>query len=185
VSGWTDERVELLKQLVADGLSAAQCAARLGGFKHCADGGRSAVIGKTHRLGIAQSRSSYVSKPRRGAGKTKPRKLHRLSPDHAALAQMRREAFRAEPDLVVPENERRGLLDLQPGTCKWPIGDPKAPDFHFCNRMQIGTDSHARRGMHVYCEFHAARSSDGPAVRSRRPSAAPAPARQREDMETA
>jgi GcrA cell cycle regulator len=181
---WTDARIELLKRLWADGLSAAQCAARLGGFQHCADGGRSAVIGKTHRLGIAKSRPNYVAKPRRTPGKTKPRNLlHRLSPEHTALAQIRREAFRAELDIVVPENERRGILELESGDCRWPIGDPKQPGFHFCNRLQVGTESRSRRGAARYCEFHLARSSDGPAVRRRTPEAAPA--RQREDMEAA
>jgi len=45
--GWTDERVELLKKLWADGLSASQIAAELGGIT------RNAVIGKVHRLGLA------------------------------------------------------------------------------------------------------------------------------------
>ena len=41
---WTDERVELLKKLWAEGLSASQIAGRLGGVT------RNAVIGKVHRL---------------------------------------------------------------------------------------------------------------------------------------
>ncbi len=45
--GWTDERVELLKKLWADGLSASQIAAELGGIT------RNAVIGKVHRLGLS------------------------------------------------------------------------------------------------------------------------------------
>ena len=43
---WTDERVELLKKLWAEGLSASQIAGRLGGVT------RNAVIGKAHRLGL-------------------------------------------------------------------------------------------------------------------------------------
>ena len=42
---WTDERVELLKKLWADGLSASQIAAELGGIT------RNAVIGKVHPAG--------------------------------------------------------------------------------------------------------------------------------------
>ena len=45
--GWTDERVELLKNLWAEGLSASQIAAELGGIT------RNAVIGKVHRLGLS------------------------------------------------------------------------------------------------------------------------------------
>ncbi|MCB1513625.1 MAG: GcrA cell cycle regulator, partial [Hyphomicrobiaceae bacterium] len=40
---WTDERVELLKKLWSEGLSASQIASRIGGVS------RNAVIGKVHR----------------------------------------------------------------------------------------------------------------------------------------
>src|ERR1700727_3959492 len=45
--GGTDERVELLKKLWLDGLSASQIAKQLGGVT------RNAVIGKVHRLGLS------------------------------------------------------------------------------------------------------------------------------------
>ena len=45
---WTDERVELLRQLWLDGRSASQISAQLG---HGVT--RNAVIGKVHRLGLA------------------------------------------------------------------------------------------------------------------------------------
>ncbi len=44
---WTEERVELLKQLWTDGRSASQIAAEIGGCS------RNAVIGKIHRLGLS------------------------------------------------------------------------------------------------------------------------------------
>ena len=52
---WTDERVELLRQLWLDGKSASQISAALG-----AGLTRNAVIGKVHRLGTGG--------PRQGAG---------------------------------------------------------------------------------------------------------------------
>src|SRR3569833_3432360 len=57
---WTDERVELLKKLWSDGLSASQIAAKLGGIT------RNAVIGKVLRLGLsdrAKSPSSAAPQP--------------------------------------------------------------------------------------------------------------------------
>ena len=60
--GWTDERVELLKKLWQDGLSASQIAGELGGIT------RNAVIGKVHRLGLsgrAKSPSSTAPRTRR------------------------------------------------------------------------------------------------------------------------
>src|SRR5262245_51840909 len=62
---WTDERVEQLKRLWSEGLSASQIAAELGGIT------RNAVIGKVHRLGLsgrAKAPSSAAPRPR----KTRP-----------------------------------------------------------------------------------------------------------------
>ena len=59
---WTDERVELLKKLWGDGLSASVIAGELGGIT------RNAVIGKVHRLGLsgrAKSPSSAAARPRK------------------------------------------------------------------------------------------------------------------------
>ena len=44
---WTDERVEILTKLWAEGLSASRIAGQLGGVT------RNAVIGKVHRLGLS------------------------------------------------------------------------------------------------------------------------------------
>lgn len=53
--GWTDERVEMLKQLWTEGLSASQIADRLGGVS------RNAVIGKVHRLKLESRAKSSAS----------------------------------------------------------------------------------------------------------------------------
>jgi GcrA cell cycle regulator len=40
------------------------------------------------------------------------------------------------------------LTDLDNHTCRWPIGDPKDDNFHFCgNKVRIGQ---------TYCDEHAA-----------------------------
>ena len=44
---WTEDRVEVLKKLWAEGHSASQIAKQLGGVT------RNAVIGKVHRLGLS------------------------------------------------------------------------------------------------------------------------------------
>ena len=65
---WTDERVELLKKLWSDGLSASQIAAELGGIT------RNAVIGKVHRLGLSGRAKSASSRRRRAsARRARPR----------------------------------------------------------------------------------------------------------------
>ena len=56
--GWTDERVEVLKRLWLDGLSASQIAKQRGGVT------RNAVIGKVHRLGLSgRAAPSHPSRP--------------------------------------------------------------------------------------------------------------------------
>ena len=61
---WTDDRVELLKKLWTEGLSASQIAGRLG-----AGVTRNAVIGKVHRLNLSgrvqQQRSAQPRAPRK------------------------------------------------------------------------------------------------------------------------
>ncbi len=56
---WSDDRVEQLKSLWTEGLSASQIARALGGVT------RNAVIGKVHRLGLAGRASpSRSERPR-------------------------------------------------------------------------------------------------------------------------
>ena len=58
---WTEERVQRLKDLWAQGLSASEIADALG------DISRNAVIGKAHRLGLSGRPSPIKKKPTRGA----------------------------------------------------------------------------------------------------------------------
>ncbi|SIS50488.1 GcrA family cell cycle regulator [Phaeovulum vinaykumarii] len=54
---WTEERVETLKRMWAEGQSASQIAKELGGVT------RNAVIGKVHRLGLSNRAASGTSEP--------------------------------------------------------------------------------------------------------------------------
>ena len=38
------------------------------------------------------------------------------------------------------------LLDLEPNDCRWPFGEPRSPDFHFCGERQLEG--------RPYCEHH-------------------------------
>ena len=60
---WTDERVETLKSMWAEGKSASQIAKELGGVT------RNAVIGKVHRLGLSnRAGSEPAGEPAESAG---------------------------------------------------------------------------------------------------------------------
>ena len=128
---WTDERVELLKKLWSDGLSASQIAAELGGIT------RNAVIGKVHRLGLsgrAKSASSTAPRPRKA--RSPMMRIGRASiRGNTALAHAYEMEAEAAPELidnVIPIGQRRTILELTEQTCRWPVGDPSTTDFFFC-----------------------------------------------------
>lgn len=141
--GWTDERVELLKKLWQDGLSASQIAKQLGGVT------RNAVIGKVHRLGL--SGRAAPSKPARPVFKAPrparqaaaPAAPRRIAPPPLAAA-----APPPQPPVRYMEEAPGAatVLTLGAHMCKWPIGDPSSDDFTFCGR---------RASEGPYCVEHA------------------------------
>lgn len=162
---WTDERVELLKKLWGEGLSASQIAAQLGGVS------RNAVIGKVHRLKLsgrgkittAAPRSKKVNTvaaaARPAASQTGARQQTTIRTATvtktvgATALQMGYEmeavaeqVIRPASDVVVPISRNLSLLQLSERTCKWPIGDPLSEDFHFCGN-ESGESS-------PYCGYH-------------------------------
>jgi GcrA cell cycle regulator len=163
---WTDERVETLKQLWKDGLSASQIAARLGSVT------RNAVIGKVHRLGLA-GRATKTRVPtrrvRRVQATNNPMMQARRVPQKSRFQGSGNPALRelyaqSEPqhvveELVIPMNERKYIQTLTESCCKWPIGDPQLADFHFCGKKKVN-------GL-PYCEHHARRAFQPPQTRRR------------------
>lgn len=151
---WNDERIETLKKLWADGLSASQIAGRIGGVT------RNAVISKIHRLGM--SGRGAVGRQTSAASRARASQTFKFGQRGAPPAQKVRRsaaiAFEPDPepytplgdDLDIPPAERKSLLDLGPTDCRWPIGDPQHEEFHFCNRSKVS-------GL-PYCEFHARRA---------------------------
>ena len=182
---WTDERIDRLKELWTQGMTASQIADELGGVS------RNAVIGKAHRLGL-QSRPSPV-KPNEGSGEAAPSPFEPEAPAESRSeveTDEEPEAIEVKPEVrersepaavpsepavaapaapqpqirsigpggfvrqapgeqqspIPPAPPRRlvpakpspeiadktGLLDLNEKICKWPIGHPGEPDFHFC-----------------------------------------------------
>ena len=161
---WTDERVESLKKLWQEGLSASQIAGRLGGVT------RNAVIGKVHRLGLSGRATTSRMKshrPRRQVAATtqkrmatKPRFAQVGNTALRALYQGDAEPFTpAVEELVIPEKERKYITTLTDSCCRWPIGDPQHADFHFCGKGKV-------TGL-PYCEFHARRAFQPPQARRR------------------
>src|SRR3989442_2793761 len=114
---WTDERVETLKKLWADGLSASQIAAELGGIT------RNAVIGKVHRLGLsgrAKSPASAAPRQRKARPAQHMMRPRPVSPGNTALAHPVEVQLEPDPityDHAVPINHRLLPLQLNEATC--------------------------------------------------------------------
>jgi len=191
---WTDERIDKLKSLWGQGLTASQIADELGGVS------RNAVIGKAHRLGL-ESRPSPVKgndepgtpapvvarepapppapkiekveppRPRPVVAAPEPRPAPAPRPEPVATAPASaspsapaeprpdQPVYRsigpggfqrqqpgeqqspippAPPRRLVPAKpspdiaSKTSLLELNDRICKWPLGHPGEPDFHFC-----------------------------------------------------
>ena len=147
---WTEERVEQLKKLWTEGLSASQIAKRLG------DVTRNAVIGKVHRLGLEPR-----AKPQR-----KNIAMGQLDGNVISVSYSGNLAYKETPiddigydknhEIIQPNIHSLDessdqfsvtILNLTENHCKWPQGDPGTEDFHFCGHQPLAGKP--------YCEQHA------------------------------
>lgn len=150
---WTDERVDLLRKLWTDGLSASQIAAELSNGIT-----RNAVIGKVHRLGLSgrvkTNAPAAAARPRvqapRVAKPVQSRPMTAVRGNTVMVIEARTfeaPAPRPVEEVVVPICERVTIMELREGMCRWPLGDPSTPDFRYCGgRSDIAA---------TYCAAHA------------------------------
>ena len=101
---------------------------------------RSAVSGKIHRLQRAKTaRSRDAAAPRKeppGASKAPPRPWQ---------AKRRRADRDPQPICSAPVSKHNSyppgapasVMTAKPGTCRWPIGEPRAADFRFCGAKAL------------------------------------------------
>jgi GcrA cell cycle regulator len=157
---WTDDRVDLLKKLWAEGLSASQIAGRLGSVT------RNAVIGKVHRLGLSGRATTSRMKSHRPRQRMASKRLAKSryatigNPALRALYNAETNVYLPPTEeLVIPVAERKSIQTLTEVTCRWPIGDPQNTEFHFCGKNKVP-------GL-PYCEVHARRAFQPPQSRRR------------------
>ena len=180
---WTDERIDQLKRLWGQGMTASQIAEDLGGVS------RNAVIGKAHRLGLearpspvkggdaaaaaapaaavaAPAPEKPVEKPAPVAAAPRPAPVA-AAPAPAPVAatpapqaapqpmvrsigpggfqrqstgEQSAPLTPAPPRRMVPAKpsadmeDKTSMLELNDRICKWPLGHPGEPDFHFCGQ---------------------------------------------------
>lgn len=133
---WTEQKIQMLRDMWGNGYSASEIAKRLGGMT------RNAVIGKAHRLKLS-SRPSPIRRDEDGAalgGSVVP----------AMKTPRKRVMLRPLPPVPMPSTAIKPVKDNLRSTdtlkrvegiavtkagdrhCRWPVGDPRSPDFRFC-----------------------------------------------------
>lgn len=139
---WTEQQIQTLKKMWGNGFSASDIAKHLGGGLT-----RNAVIGKAHRLKL--SSRPAVAKPEEGLTAVVANamvNINRVSTKKRAMLRPLppvQTPIRSVPQPVVRESLRPidsaakrvdGVAVTKAGErqCRWPIGDPRSPDFRFC-----------------------------------------------------
>jgi GcrA cell cycle regulator len=117
---WTDQRTLVVTRMWSDGFTASLIAAELGGVT------RNAVIGKMHRLGIPSQRAKPEIKNRAARRRTYriTVRKERQPPKLWSLPRLE--------DIPILDGRGCSLIELALGRCRWPINEPRSPDFCFC-----------------------------------------------------
>lgn len=122
---WSGEELDIIRTRWKAGDTADAIAGLLGNGRT-----RCAVLGKVHRMKLPPRFERKAIMPKRKKAAKPPVIARKAMPAPAP----------EKPDVIMR------LIDLKPGQCKWPYGDPKETGFGFC-----GGD--CREGA-VYCDGH-------------------------------
>ena len=131
--GWTEEKVNKLKDLWGKGQTASQIAQIIGGVT------RNAVIGKAHRLNLSSKlKTRSTIQPHSSSVKTKENKIN---------FKGKRGKFKS---LLLDKNfepaKNLNLEELTEETCKYMEGHPDDKNSSFCGRKNVEKFS--------YCPLH-------------------------------
>ncbi len=133
---WTDDRVETLKKMWGEGMSASQIAKELGGVT------RNAVIGKVHRLGLSsrnqgkpEAPEAKAAQPVAAASVEAPKpKTEAPAPKPAEPPVV--EAVEAKPEVIIEEET------TLPAEVEAPGGMVTIPSENQVNIAEIDRDAH-------------------------------------------
>lgn len=141
MTGWTEEKIEQLRALWSRGFTASQCAAAIG------DGlSRNAVIGKIHRLGIAERGKGEIDRPKKSEKVARQAPTPR--PKRAPIVRALPSRPAPEP-VAIPITGRVQLVDLKMSQCRWPLGHPGDDNFGFCGQPRAAWAENR-----MYCAAH-------------------------------
>lgn len=135
MDSWPQKQVDQLEALWADGHSASQIGLLMGLT-------RNAVLGKVHRLGFNEK---YPHRPCVGNGT----RVFYSRDERISLKSVKRSP-QPRPLMEFPfgvglESCPASILELNDITCRWPMGEPRDRDFHFCGGFTGGR---------TYCACH-------------------------------
>jgi GcrA cell cycle regulator len=154
---WTDERIETLRKMWDSGLTATQIAEELGGVSRNAVIGKAHRLGLPSRpspVKTSEAKAAAAAPAASPAGSPAASDAESAAPARPE-APVRRSVgpggflrqnpgeqsaptTPAPPRRLVPAKPsdaiagKTSLLDLNDRICKWPLGHPGEPDFHFC-----------------------------------------------------
>src|SRR5262245_55275087 len=138
-SPWTDDKVEELKRLWAEGYSAQQIARELRiGVT------RMAVLGKVNRIGLERRKEPVPRKPKQA----RPRRPVFIAQEETPVLEPVRPPSEPKP-------RRLTLMQLAEHHCRWPVED--WPVFKFCGAQRKSGDPYCRYHMHKSLQHPRAR----------------------------
>ena len=170
---WTDQMVEDLRTMWKQGLTTAEIGKKLGVSKNSIVGKvhRLGLSGRPSPIKKKDESEEYVA-DNTPALKDKTPQAEKESPKAVSEPAVKEEAKPAKPSVVTAEKKSEkkesrkeetkecvksdleknakavSLMELDNHTCRWPLGDPKDDNFHFCGKkVKIGQ---------TYCEEHSA-----------------------------
>lgn len=131
---WPADLVERITALWTDGYSAGYIARDTGKT-------RNAVISKLHRLDLMRG----VKRVYDPGVRTKKIQQAAREPGRLVVPKKIVPPY-VEPPPSIPAHQLVKLIDLEPHHCRWPIGDPRHPDFGFCGARKTVAST--------YCQQH-------------------------------
>ncbi|MDE2030136.1 MAG: GcrA cell cycle regulator [Alphaproteobacteria bacterium] len=135
---WTEQKIQMLKEMWGHH-SASEIAEHIGGLT------RNAVIGKAHRLKLSAQKSAEggasIQRISGGAPAKQSRKRVMLRPlpvppmpdaQRARPVPTAKDIFRSLEGIGGARSEGIAVTKAGDRHCRWPVGDPRSPDFRFC-----------------------------------------------------
>jgi GcrA cell cycle regulator len=124
---WRDDEIEEVRKLRAMGATFSTIGEKLARS-------RNSIASVCKRLQIPSSGGMIIVQPPKRPAKVRPTAPKKIT---------------VMPKRVAPPNTvARSPLELQTHHCRWPVGDPREPDFYFCSEPRALPCS--------YCAKHAA-----------------------------